>query len=401
MTAVLAVTVAVLLVAVVAMAARMRDASRKGAAVQPTEEANAQVTTPLPLAGALDGLGPLAAAVETIEHGVVIVNGNGVETYRNEAATRLATARHGHALVESCVKRTLGTACSGESAHETVELFGPPAELFEVSAHPFDDTTGTGALAIVEDRSEFRRTETVRRDFVANISHELKTPIGALGLLAETISDEDDLEVVRRLSERIISEADRAARTIDDLLELSRIEFADDATLEDLSLEDVVTEAVSRIATAAEQANVKVRTDVQASVVMTGDRRQLVSALFNLLDNAVKYSTDGDEVDVRAHLEADGRTAVVVVEDHGIGIPSRAQDRIFERFYRVDQARARNTGGTGLGLAIVRHVVVNHGGELELDSLEGRGSVFRLLLPCGDTTETLAKKTGESDEGAS
>ena len=236
----------------------------------------------------LAGLGPLAAAVEAIQHGIVIIDGNGREVYRNDAATRLATARHGHALVESCVKRTLDNARRGEAAQETVELFGPPAELFEVSAHPFADGSGTGALAVVEDRSEFRRTDTVRRDFVANISHELKTPIGALGLLAETISDEDDLEVVRRLSERIVTEADRAANTIDDLLELSRIEFADDAEMEDLALDDVITEAVARIDTAAEQAGVKVRTEINASVVMNGYRRQLVSAVFNLLDNAVK-----------------------------------------------------------------------------------------------------------------
>jgi two-component system sensor histidine kinase SenX3 len=208
------------------------------------------------------------------------------------------------------------------------------------------------------------------------------------------------MEVVGRLSERIVTEADRATRTIDDLLELSRIEFADDAVLEDLSLEDVIGEAAARIDTAAEQAGVKVRTDVSSSVLMTGDRRQLVSAVFNLLDNAVKYSSEGDEVNVRAYLEPDGLTAVLMVEDHGIGIPSRAQDRIFERFYRVDQARARNTGGTGLGLAIVRHVVVNHGGELEVDSLEGRGSVFTLVLPCRNTRNPGPADREDTDEGA-
>ncbi len=402
MTIVLAVAVVLLAGATAVLSVQLSRVRRSGSTEPRPEVAPAAepVRVETPPAGALDGLGPLAAAVETIEHGVVIVNGDGVETYRNAAGTRLATARHGHALVENCVKRNLAAARLGEASHETVELFGPPAELFEVSAHPFVDATGTGAMAIVEDRSEFRRTETVRRDFVANISHELKTPIGALGLLADTIRDEPDMEVVGRLSERIVAEADRATRTIDDLLELSRIEFADDAVLEDLSLGDVIGEAAARIETAAEQAGVKVRTDVNSGVLMTGDRRQLVSAVFNLLDNAVKYSSEGDEVNVRAYLEPGGRTAVLVVEDQGIGIPSRALDRIFERFYRVDQARARNTGGTGLGLAIVRHVVVNHGGELEVDSLEGRGSVFTLILPCRNTPNPAEADREDPDEGA-
>ncbi len=331
--------------------------------------------------GAID-LGPLAEAVERIEHGVVLVDGTGVEIYRNEAATRLAAARHGRALVESCLRRLLAEARQGTSRREEVDLFGPPAELFVVSAHPFRDDTGFGALAVVEDRSDARRTETVRRDFVANISHELKTPVGALGLLAETITDEHDADVMRRLATRMVDEADRAARTIDDLLELTRIEFADDSDRAELRLSDVVSESVSRIATAAEQSGVEVRAEVPDTILLEGDRRQLVSALFNLLDNAVKYSPEDSRVDVRAHLEVGGTSAAVVVEDHGMGIPRRSLDRIFERFYRVDRARSRNTGGTGLGLAIVRHVVSNHGGEVTVDSLEGRGSVFTLLLPC-------------------
>ncbi len=332
--------------------------------------------------GMRSGLGPLAEAVDRIDQGVVLVDGRGVETYRNRAATRLSTARHGHALVESCLRRLLTEARSGEGRRETVELFGPPEELFLVSAHPFHDEHGMAVMALVEDRSDARRTETVRRDFVANISHELKTPVGALGLLAETVADENDPDTMRRLARRMVTEADRAARTIDDLLELSRIEFADDCDHVELDLRDVVAEAVSRIANAAEQSGVVVRASVPDDLVVHGDRRQLVSALFNLLDNAVKYSPGGGEVEVRAQVDPAGDQVVIVVEDHGIGIPRRSLGRIFERFYRVDRARARNTGGTGLGLAIVRHVVSNHGGEVAVESVEGRGSVFTLLLPC-------------------
>jgi two-component system sensor histidine kinase SenX3 len=255
-----------------------------------------------------------------------------------------------------------------------------------VSAHPFRHEDGTGALAVVEDRSDMRRTETVRRDFVANISHELKTPVGALGLLAETIRGEDDPAVMQRLAERMVTESERAARTIDDLLELSRIEFGDDAEFARLDLVGVVGESASRIATAAEQAGVTVQLDVPSDITVEGDRRQLVSAVFNLLDNAVKYTAGGGEVRVRAFRDDTTSTVALSVEDEGIGIPRRSLDRIFERFYRVDRARSRNTGGTGLGLAIVRHVVNNHGGQVVAESVEGQGSVFTLLLPAASDT---------------
>jgi two-component system sensor histidine kinase SenX3 len=332
--------------------------------------------------------GPLAEAVDRIDIGVVVVDGAGHEVFRNEAARRLGSARDGRSLVEGTIRELLEQARAGTSCREDVDLFGPPTQLYVVSAHPFRDGPGMGALAMVEDRSESRRTETVRRDFVANISHELKTPVGALGLLAETISEEDDPEVMRRLARRMVNEAERAGRTIDDLLELSRIEFADDTDFTDLAVAAVVGEATSRIANAAEQAGVVVATDLPPGLVVHGDRRQLVSAVFNLLDNAVKYSSEGSTVEIRATGRPDpvsGDQVEITVEDHGIGIPRRALDRIFERFYRVDRARSRSTGGTGLGLAIVRHVVSNHGGEVLADSVEGQGSTFTLVLPANSS----------------
>lgn len=327
-------------------------------------------------------LGSLIGAVDGIQHGIVVVDRSGEVIYRNDAATSLSAAPHGHALVEECVRRTLAAAQAGQETSEEVELFGPPAELFVVSAHPFADEEGTGALALVEDRSDIRRTETVRRDFVANISHELKTPIGAIGLLAETIESEQDPEVMRRLATTMVSEAERASNTIDDLLELSRIEFADDADHSEVELASVVSEAVARIATAADQRGVEVTTDVPGSLRLRGDRQQLVSALFNLLDNAVKYSRAGGRVTVlgRRSGAPEGRLELSVI-DEGVGIPRRSLERVFERFYRVDRARSRNTGGTGLGLAIVRHVVSNHGGEVEVESTEGQGTEFTLRLP--------------------
>lgn len=328
----------------------------------------------------------IAHALDAVSQGVILFDPQGAELFRNRTARRYAEARDPLVLVESAVTELLDGALRGRSERREVDLFGPPAQSFVVKVHPAG-VTGVGALALIDDRSLSRRTETVRRDFVANISHELKTPIGALGLLAETIRDEPDGEVVSRLAERMIVEADRAGRTVDDLLELSRIEFGDEADIGEVMVASVVGEACARIAPAAEQAGVEVRIEVPAELRVEVDRRQLVSAVFNLLDNAVKYSPDGGEVVVRAASgDADGDDPDAVhltVADTGIGIPRRDLDRIFERFYRVDRARSRRTGGTGLGLAIVRHVMSNHGGQVSVESTEGVGSVFTLTLPGG------------------
>ena len=329
----------------------------------------------------------LRHTVDQLEQGVVMWDARGHELFRNRAAQSMAEARDGHVLVAAATEELLGEAIAGRSVRRVVELFGPPAESFVVTARPFTDGEVEGALAVVEDRSLQRRTETVRRDFVANISHELKTPIGALGLLAETIRDEPDHEVVERLAERMILEADRVSRTVDDLLELSRIEFGDDAEFEDLNVLSIVGEAEGRIASAAEQAGIKVRSDVPPTVQVQGDRRQLVSALFNLLDNAVKYSPEDSEVVIEAVDSPEDGVVRLFVNDSGIGVPRRDLDRIFERFYRVDRARSRMTGGTGLGLAIVRHVASNHGGEVLVESTEGVGSTFTLILPRPAATE--------------
>ena len=327
----------------------------------------------------------IAHALDSVSQGVILFDAQGAELFRNRTARRYAEARDPLVLVESAVTELLVGALRGRSERREVDLFGPPAQSFVVKVQPAG-VPGVGALALIDDRSLSRRTETVRRDFVANISHELKTPIGALGLLAETIRDEPEGEVVTRLAERMIVEADRAGRTVDDLLELSRIEFGDEADVGEVVIASVVGEACARIAPAAEQAGVQVRIEVPAELRVEGDRRQLVSAVFNLLDNAVKYSPDGGEVVVRAASgddDDDPNAVLLTVSDTGIGIPRRDLDRIFERFYRVDRARSRRTGGTGLGLAIVRHVMSNHGGQVSVESTEGVGSVFTLTLPGG------------------
>jgi two-component system sensor histidine kinase SenX3 len=265
---------------------------------------------------------------------------------------------------------------------EELALFGPPRETLVVRAVPLIDDGGAivGAAAYVHDVTELRRVEAVRRDFVANVSHELKTPIGAMGLLAETFLGSDDVEVGRRLAEQLVREADRLARIVDDLLDLSTVEAQEHPVREQARVRVLVDEAVERVRALALACNIPLSiAPIADDLSMTCDPVQIVGAITNLLDNAVKYSDAGEAVEVSAE-GWDGQL-VIVVRDHGIGIPSRDLERVFERFYRVDKARSRATGGTGLGLAIVRHVAQAHGGEVTVESIEGEGSTFRLVLP--------------------
>jgi two-component system, OmpR family, sensor histidine kinase SenX3 len=224
--------------------------------------------------------------------------------------------------------------------------------------------------------------EQVRRDFVANVSHELKTPVGALTLLTDALDGEDDPEVRSRLVQRVGAEAERLARIVHDLLDLSVIEATEVRDREPEPVDDLVLAAIERVAGAATAADIDVvALPVAPDLEVPCDRRHVVSALFNLLDNAVKYSDPGAKVEVGADVEGD--EVHLWVRDHGVGIPAPDRERIFERFYRVDRARHRRTGGTGLGLSIVRHVAEAHGGRVAVESEEGIGSTFSLWLPLG------------------
>jgi two-component system sensor histidine kinase SenX3 len=232
---------------------------------------------------------------------------------------------------------------------------------------------------------------------VANISHELKTPVGALSLVAETLEGEDDPAVVARLSHRMRTEAERLGRIIEDLLDLSRIEAEESPSRDPVSIHLILGQAVDRLRPVAEHRGIHLEVvEPSPNLLVRGDRRQLVSAIHNLVDNAIKYSEDGSAVEVR--VTYDHEWIEITVSDHGIGIPSRDLERVFERFYRVDRARSRDTGGTGLGLAIVRHVAGNHGGEVSVESREGEGSTFRLQLPNGARLSSSAGRGDRKDE---
>ncbi|MDZ7679543.1 MAG: ATP-binding protein [Acidimicrobiales bacterium] len=326
----------------------------------------------------------LSRSLDAIPQGVVVADGSGEVVFRNQPGSLYSEARHSDALVEAAIGNLLQRAIGGETAVETVELHSPPRRVLVITAVPLDpDTVGPGAIAVIDDVTERRRLEAVRRDFVANISHELKTPVGALALLAETLVGEEDPAVTSRLSERIFNEAHRVGRTIEDLLELSRIEAEEHPHREAVPVAQVLQSAAARMRPAADQQGITITVaDTSAHLTVVGDERQLVSAVFNLLENAVKYSEAGSKVQLRA--TSDGLSVDISVQDHGMGIPSRDLERVFERFYRIDRARSRQTGGTGLGLAIVRHVVNNHHGEVLVESVEGEGSTFTLRLPTGD-----------------
>jgi len=235
----------------------------------------------------------------------------------------------------------------------------------------------------------------VRRDFVANVSHELKTPIGALALLAETIAASDEPETARALMDQVLRETDRLARIVDDLLDLSLIEAQESPTREQMPVHVLLDEAVERVRALALAHGMPLRYDEPShDLAIECDPTKLLGAITNLLDNAIKYSEEGGTVELFTE-RLQGRV-VIVVRDHGIGIPSRDLERIFERFYRVDRARSRATGGTGLGLSIVRHVAQAHGGDVSVESTEGQGSTFRLALPLVAPIEAPARVTVEA-----
>jgi two-component system, OmpR family, sensor histidine kinase SenX3 len=476
----------------------------------------------------------LRRSLDTLTQGVVLCDENGTVIYRNGRANALMVSRHGDALAAQAVTEVLEDAWHAGSAERTLDLYGPPRRTLQVRAQQIDDgRRPLGVIALIEDISERRRLEEIRRDFVANVSHELKTPMGALGLLAETLVSEPDPQVAQRLAGRIHNEAFRVSRIIDDLLDLSRIESEEAPPREPVLVNLVMADAIERVRATADQRGIEiVLHEPSPPVAVMGDRRQLVSAMHALLENAITYSYDNSKVVVTgtvhganarptqlagaeiggaarsAGVEGSGEVATDVqeageageagaagaageggasgadgvagdetavadrrtqasgvqtaatdaaqeeepvepdftpeildeytpaeepttpsspatgttapvptpplvtaqpdaagtvpaetpggplnwrieerdtvrisVQDHGVGIPARDLDRIFERFYRVDHGRSRDTGGTGLGLSIVRHVANNHQGWVDVESREGEGSTFTLVLP--------------------
>ncbi len=326
--------------------------------------------------------------LSTIGDGIVLFAPDGRVAYANPAARALLGRRFASAgevtpeSLRAAVSRA-GTLPAGQAPALPVQAeFETGGRIIEASAI----RAGGGAVVVVaRDRTAERQVERVRRDFVANASHELKTPVASIQALAETLhhAAADDPAAQERFLQRLEQEAVRLTRLVGDLLDLSRLEggLGEPGAVD---LTRVLTEEAERLRPRAEGAGLRLVVDAPAPVGVLGSESDLGLMIHNLLDNAIRYSPDGGEV--RAALAGRDADAELRITDTGLGIPARDLDRVFERFYRVDPARSRSTGGTGLGLAIVRHVAESHGGVVEVRSVLGAGSTFVVRIPLAETS---------------
>jgi len=325
----------------------------------------------------------LAAAVAEASIGILLTDDAGVVVFSNEAAAAFLGARHGEAVAETRMRLAIETAIlNRRPEHREIEIFNPQRRHLDIRAVPLElGVESLGAVAYVEDITDSRRVDALRSDFIANVGHELTTPLGALATLAETLADQrDDPAVVGRMADRVAQEAQRLSKLIGDILDLSQAEAAERPRAP-VELSEVMAAVASdlRAAAAAAQIDLTIGT-VPAGAVVWGDRRQLQTMFTNLVDNAIKYTPSGAsdrKPRVAIHAKASKQELVISVEDEGIGIGEEHLERVFERFYRADKGR---TGGTGLGLSIARHIARNHGGDISVESQAGVGTVFRVHL---------------------
>jgi len=277
------------------------------------------------------------------------------------------------------------TSKTSQSVEGPINVGGRAAKVWVLAtAAPI----GSGSVILtLEDRTEARRLDETRRDFVANISHELKTPIGAIGLLAETLQGAtDDPEAVLKFASSLQREASRLGHIVQEIIELSRLQAATEVkNSAECRLADLIADALERVKTLADVKKMRLVSDLDESIVIEINYEQVATAVTNLFENAINYSDPGGQIGIS--LKRVDHFAEIVVTDSGVGIALEDQARIFERFYRVDPSRSRETGGTGLGLAIVKHIALNHGGDISVFSKPGLGSTFTLTLPLTASSE--------------
>jgi two-component system sensor histidine kinase SenX3 len=339
----------------------------------------------------------ISSVLSVLSSSAVLLDSDDRVLRASPAARAFGMVRGDRLVVQELLALARQVRRDGEIREGEIEISpsgrGGRTTSFAVRVAPLGADVGGGGLVLLlaEDQTESRRVEEVRRDFVANTSHELKTPVGALALLAETVEDAaDDPEAVRRFAGRMRQEASRLTSLVQDLITLNRIQAAEPVP-DPVPVEvgAVVAEALDRCRMKANARGIALEAAGEPGISVLGDEDLLVTALRNLLDNAIAYSPDATRVVVSTRH--DGPDAVEIsVADQGIGIPERDLERIFERFYRVDPARSRATGGTGLGLAIVKHVTAAHGGNVLVWSKEGEGSTFTLRLPLRDVPQPSA-----------
>ncbi len=335
----------------------------------------------------------LIKTLESLEvESLVVIPGESI-LFQSAGISNFGVVRDERIVSEDLLALTRVVRRSGETHRGTLELargpIGAGKRELKISVAPLNDEGMV--LILLSDESEARRIEAVRRDFVANVSHELKTPIGALGLLSEAIlGAKDQPEEVVRFASRMQNEAKRLADLVQEIIDLSRLQSSDPlqkAFAVDIS--EAIREAVSQAQFSSEQRNIFLEVGEIEDAIVVGDRDQIVTAIHNLIENAVNYSPENTRVSIVT--KRNEGVVEISVTDQGIGIAESDLARIFERFYRVDPARSRLTGGTGLGLSIVKHIALNHGGDVKVWSKVGVGSTFTLLLPIS-TQEDGANK---------
>ncbi|GAB93319.1 two-component histidine kinase SenX3 [Gordonia rhizosphera NBRC 16068] len=386
--------------------------ARKPRAVATTAELRAGDVAVTTDDGRMTKAGLLSLIIRNSETGVAVVDRFRDVVLYNERATELGMVRD-HLLADavwdaakevldteaetrfefSPEPTALGFMSTGRAAAPSVESVRC---LVRLVAH--DDERY--AVVYGSDDTEHSRVEATRRDFVANVSHELKTPVGAIGLLTEALLESsDDQQSVEYFGHRVLTEADRMGKMVNELIALSRLQGGETAVFETVEIDELISGAIDTATVSAEAAGITLQMDTPSGLVVRGDRVLLMTALSNLVVNAIAYSPAKTTVSIsrRVTVADDGRHMVAMaVTDRGIGIAADDQERVFERFFRVDKARSRLTGGTGLGLAIVKHVAANHGGSIGLWSKPGTGSTFTLCIP-RDLTPEIEPADSDSD----
>lgn len=323
--------------------------------------------------------------LEVLRSAVAVIDDDGAVVRATAPAYALGVLRDGRVAPPAIDDMVAEVWRTGEIQDAEIEIpRGPLSDSVILLQVRVAQLRGDQVVVLAEDRTQARRLEAIRRDFVVNVSHELKTPVGALSLLAETMEDAaDDPDAVRRFSTKMQTESQRLSALVQEIIELSRLQVA--GALQQIavvSVDGVLTEAVDRARVKASAKEIRIAVGGDQDLTVAGDHALLVQAVRNLIDNAVSYSAEGTSVSVGARQIGD--VVEITVVDQGIGITEEAQNRIFERFYRVDEARSRQTGGTGLGLSIVKHVAADHGGDVSVWSRVGQGSTFKLRIPVAD-----------------
>lgn len=325
----------------------------------------------------------LRAVLEALDSLSIVISPSDQVLYSSHEASRIGIIREGRVTSQELMAliRVVRRTQKAQEGHLNLPANGLSGDTsnLRVRVSPLDNFGRT--LVLIDDVSEAQRVDAIRRDFVANISHELKTPIGALSLLSEAVlGASDNPEMVRHFAAKMGITSHRLTELVQQIINLSKLQDANPLEhFELVSVTDAINQAISLCITNADSRKISLDFDVQEQCYVFADREQLVMALQNLIENAINYSPDNTKVNITERSESD--FVEILVKDQGIGIPEIDLERIFERFYRVDPARSRETGGTGLGLSIVKHVAANHGGQVKVWSKPDEGSTFTLILP--------------------